>query len=867
MITFFKNNKHNIWLFTRLAIISGLIFTLVMVVILSVLVWLYQDNVKESFLARINEGLQTEIFVDDLSVNIFRNFPSVSLTLQNVTMLESSEQKDTLLSAGQVYFRFSIFDLIRQNYTVKQIEIARANLDMKLFEDNTNNFTFWQSSDDTKTGNGEFNFQLQSVIFNQVQYDFTDLANHHKVGVLIHRARLKGDFNQAVYALEFNGDLYLDELIIDKIFMIGQRNLDLDIILNVYNNNKLEFSKGHITLGSHDLIAQGVIDFSGDNTLLDLNIFAEKLKFDDFVRDLPSNYAKYFEGYRSKGDFYFDASIRGAFSSGLNPGIDAKFGIHSGEMYHRKTKLRFEDIYIDAAFNNGYRHNTETSSLIISNLKAKLNKREVSGRGTLINLREPLLDFQLYSDIKPDHWVRVLQIDTITEVNGELLIDLEFRGKLGEKASFNAQNFMASRVKGTIRAEGMGFRLKDDPLDYNSIYADFLFNNNDVAINHFSGNASSSNFKMSGYFRNVIPWLFVENERLIVDASLKSQNINFNELLQHNVSENDTIYRLTLPDKIIFNLKADIDQLAFRKFEAGNVKGTISMHDQVFYASDVSFAAMKGHINVSGYINGQSAEHLVIGCDASFFDVDVHDLFYQMGNFGQEGIKDENLRGLITAQASFVSQWTPFLEIDWNSLETTANIKVENGELINYKPMVALSRFIRVGDLNQVKFSTLENQIRIKGQNIIIPDMEINSNAINIKLSGEHTFQNEIDYRLQVLLSDLLAGRNRQNRNPQEQYGDIIDDGLGRTTLFLAVGGTIDDPVFRYDRRGVREKLREDFRQERQNLREVFRREFASGSNGPVNDTVPNNLSQREKEQKEIRKREKGKFVIEWDED
>jgi len=181
--------------------------------------------------------------------------------------------------------------------------------------------------------------------------------------------------------------------------------------------------------------------------------------------------------------------------------------------------------------------------------------------------------------------------------------------------------------------------------------------------------------------------------------------------------------------------------------------------------------------------------------------------------------------------------------------------------------MVALSRFIRVGDLNQVKFSTLENQIRIKGQKIIIPDMEIHSNAINIKLSGEHTFQNEIDYRLQVLLSDLLAGRNRQNRNPQEQYGDIIDDGLGRTTLFLAVGGTIDDPVFRYDRRGVREKLREDFRQERQNLREVFRREFASGSNGPVNDTVPATLSQREKEQKELRQREKGKFVIEWDED
>lgn len=145
--------------------------------------------------------------------------------------------------------------------------------------------------------------------------------------------------------------------------------------------------------------------------------------------------------------------------------------------------------------------------------------------------------------------------------------------------------------------------------------------------------------------------------------------------------------------------------------------------------------------------------------------------------------------------------------------------------------------------------------------------MEINSNAINIKLSGEHNFNNEIEYRLQVLLSDLLARNNRQNRNPQEQYGDIIDDGLGRTTLFLLVSGNIDDPVFSYDRQGVREKLREDFRQERQNLREVFRTEFGLRSTEKKPDENSHPLTQGEKERNSIQQREKGKFVIEWDED
>jgi hypothetical protein len=484
-----------------------------------------------------------------------------------------------------------------------------------------------------------------------------------------------------------------------------------------------------------------------------------------------------------------------------------------------------------------------------------------------LNFEEPNLDFKLYSNISAGEWARFLQIDTISGASGDLLVDIEFRGRLGKGNSFNTQDFLQSRVKGEIKARDLNLRLKNDPINYNSINADFLFNNNDILVERFSGNASESNFDMNGYFRNVLPWLFLNNEKLLVDASLRSNNLNFNQLLQHNVSESDTTYRLSLSDKIEFNLKADIKKLSFRKFEAENVTGTLSMRDKVFYADNVSVTTMKGNIRAAGYINGKNNDFLIMGCDAHFYKVDVRDLFYQMGNFGQQSIIDENLQGRITAQASFVSKWSPYLEIDWNSLETTADIKVEDGELINYKPMLALSRFIRVGDLNQVKFSTLENQIRIKDQKIIIPDMEINSNAINIKLSGEHTFNNEIEYRLQVLLSDLLARNNRQNRNPQEQYGDIIDDGLGRTTLFLLVAGSIDDPVFRYDRQGVREKLRDDFRQERNNLRDVFRSEFGLRRSETLPDEATLPSTQREKEQNDIQQREKGKFVIEWDDD
>ena len=274
---------------------------------------------------------------------------------------------------------------------------------------------------------------------------------------------------------------------------------------------------------------------------------------------------------------------------------------------------------------------------------------------------------------------------------------------------------------------------------------------------------------------------------------------------------------------------------------------------------------MNGTIHTSGTIDGTMPDRLTIVCRSHLHRVDVHQLFYQMGNFGQSAILDENIFGIMTSEFQFSSRWTPSLEIDWASLQTSANIVIEDGVLVDFEPMNALGRFLRVDDLSRVTFSTLQNNIHIKDRMITIPDMEINSNVLNLKLSGKHAFENQIEYHLQILLSEILARKNRQRRNPQEQYGDIIDDGLGRTTLFLKVGGHVDDPVFTYDHRGVRQKLVEDLRKERASLLDALKNEFSflGRSDESQKEEKPKTAKQLEMER--LKKQEEGKMIIEWE--
>ena len=86
--------------------------------------------------------------------------------------------------------------------------------------------------------------------------------------------------------------------------------------------------------------------------------------------------------------------------------------------------------------------------------------------------------------------------------------------------------------------------------------------------------------------------------------------------------------------------------------------------------------------------------------------------------------------------------------------------------------------------------------------------MEINSNTIDISVFGEHDFDNNIDYHLKLLLSDVLTAKFKRGKNSDEEFGVVEEDGLGRTTLFLKIGGTTDDPEFGYDTKELKEKIK-----------------------------------------------------------
>ncbi len=473
----------------------------------------------------------------------------------------------------------------------------------------------------------------------------------------------------------------------------------------------------------------------------------------------------------------------------------------------------------------------------------------------MLILRHPTITASFKSSAHLKEIEKIFHIDNLESISGKLDIDIQFKNTLKSFRQFTIQDFISSNTSGVLKIEDVNIQFKNNPMKYTQLHGDFKFSNKDLEVTQFTGRFAESDFNMKGYFINILAYLFLPNEKINIKADFKSDNLKLGNLLRSNKSETGNTYRLQFSKDINFDLNIDLNNFSFNKFEAQNLAGKVIMNNQKLTVVSASLVSMDGKSELSGYIDGTDPDRFWINCEASLTNVDIHQLFYQFGDFGQKSISSDHIRGIVNAQVIYQSYISPTLKINPESVYTLGDLVIQEGELLNFKPLFKLSKFLKNKELEHVRFSTIQNQIQIKDQVVTIPAMDIVSNTLDLKISGTHSFQNEIDYHIQVLLSELIS----INKYKEEDIEGIFteDDGLGRTTLFLKMTGNANDPDIKYDTKEVRKKIANDLKNERDEIKEIFKKEFGNKPN--KNKTEELNIIEENKDEQN--------FIIGWEEE
>ncbi len=815
----------------------------------------YQDDVKEYVIKELNKQLNTEIIVDgkDIDFTVLKNFPNASIDFKRIKMLEVSthKNKDTLFNAGEISLQFDIMDVFKKNYHIKKMEVDDASLKIKVDKKGNDNYHFWKPK--TNTDTASFAFALEDIVLNNVKFKLKNAKTKQSTEATIRKSNLSGNFSEKQFSLATVSDLYVNYYKSDSVTFIKNKNINSQVDLIVDTEMpSYKIKKGKIKLENLLFDIEGNIIDANDEAILNLGIKGKDMDIKSVLSLIPEKYKGKINNYESNGEFYFAATIQGSFANKQTPQIVADFGIKNADITQVKDNMVLHKVNLTGHYSSGNKSKKEASVLTLIPFSATINNGTLAGELSLKNLDNPSFDGKIKGDISLNELQKFMKLDTIETVTGQMKIDAKFTS---EGKSITSGNYDDVTTYGDLSITNMNLKLKNNSLEFKNINGDFKFDNNDLVINNFTGNAGQSDFDLKGSFKNMMGYLLKENQDVTIDATFISKNIDLNELLANKdkTKESNSKYKLRFSEHINVNLNSEIKHLVFRKFDATYIEGTIKIKDKKLYVDPIMLSTMDGNIATSGMVDGSDTTKLIVTCFSDMTNINISKLFSEFENFGETAITDKNIKGVANAKVNFASELSPELKINLDKLYAAVNMTIDNGELNNVEAMKSLSKFIELKDLENIRFATLKNQIEIKNQKITIPKMEVKSTAINILASGTHTFNNDINYKIKLSLNELLSKKAKKAKKENEEFGEVADDGLGRTNIFLSMTGTLEHPIIKYDSKSAVQNVKQDLKVEKQSLKTILKDEFGLFKKDST-------LSNKKP------KADDAKFQIKWDE-
>ena len=808
-------------------------FVLIILLLLAitgvVVVKFYGDDLKTFVMEQINHRLDSKVDVDEITVKVFHKFPNTSIQLKNVTIWSTHNFNthnfngpgaDTLLSAKNINISFNLIGLIRKKYNIRQLEIKDGIMHLYTDLDGEVNYQIFSGNDRKQKEASPVN--LSSLRITNFSMVLNNQVKHLTSTGTLKRIDLNGRFSKRNTQLKGSLSGWLGEISNKEILYASNREVEAELNLDVRDSlytiksGQLQLDRIVADIDGHFILHQG------EGVEMDLFATAKNLEIHEVLDLLPSEISIPLQGIRGSGNLQLFSRITGMVSSMLTPKIEADFQTTNADLSWDQLPFSVKNLNLNGSYSNGGEFNPVTTSLIVEALTADVGSDHLSLNGRIQNFYDPNFSFKLKGDIHPEQWLHWYKQIPLDKAQGTIFSDITVSGSY-DRLKPKGQKFLAFDFAGGLSLEEVGFRIHKDDTPFTNMNGTIHIEN-DFWEPSLSGSFGKSDFTFSGSGLNLLSFLLKKDEPLVASATLHTNQIDLQELInsfsREDKKRNGTIL---FPDRLKLKLDFVISEFTMQRFEAQHLRGVATYDSPVLLVDSLTMQTMDGTLTGDYRMTQGQSGDIFVNVNSSLYNLDIKKLFYSFKNFGQDQITDEHIKGTISGNCLFSADFDSTFSIRKQSILSENNVSIQDGELNSFAPLLALSRFIEVEELQNIHFETLENNILIKEGQVIIPSMEIHTNALNMSASGIHEFNNHYDYRLKLKLSELLYSKARGARNSEFI---IAEDESDTRVLFLKVYNDGSGAQVERDREKTAEKIRNDLNQEKTELKKILNEEL-----------------------------------------
>jgi hypothetical protein len=783
----------------------------------SLAIYVYQnlDQFKAFALKEINKQLKSEISTGRIDLNLLEDFPRVSITFNQVLITDPIQKDSILFKSKNLYLGFNFYDVLQKKYLLQSLIADSAIINVYINDKGLANYDIFKSEVPSKSKPSSFKFELNLLKLKNSYLSFRQENPNQFYSVFFKETSLSGNFSDKEFELKTYAEAFVKSINLSGLELIHQKTLVLDLnFLARPSDGLYTIKEAKVKLSMLNLLLSGNIQQAKTFTDFNLNFKGDKIKIQDLISLFPFQFPESMNDLKSEGSVYFTGNYLGKESRYSKPKLNLDFGVENGSLINSASGIKLSNIYFKGNFING-KDEQQLGNLKIEGLKAQLGQESLEGAIDIELSKNSKLNAKLKGGFDLTDFQKLVQLSYIKSINGMAKFNLF----LNAEQVNGVWNWMNSKNTVEMKMKGNEIVLNDFTKSIQNYNIGFVLKDENIQISNLELKIGKTDLKGIGY----LPGLLSDNKSKVLEIDIKSESnyLDAQDLMIYEPSNSNTESTQSSSKEILIHLKANAESFKYQDLIGKSFKADLEIKNGSINIIDLKLNAWGGLVQTNGKFDF-SGKNFILEAEPKLQNVKVKQLLKEFNDFGQDAIKSEHIDGTLSCNSKVLMVWDEKFNFLKPKFKAVAELNMKNGQLINYQPLFALSKFIDINDLKNLKFNEMSNTLEIVNEKMIIPEMDIKTNAISLSISGTHTFENYLDYHLKITLSELL---NKKRKVTENEFGEE-SDAPGKVNLFLSIKGPANNLKFVYDKKAVRAKIAADLKKEGATIKEIIKSEI-----------------------------------------
>jgi hypothetical protein len=759
----------------------SIITFLVLIIALVSIPFLFKDKIVQLVTNTVNNNINATVTFKETDLSLFKDFPQLNLSINDLVVVNKAPfLGDTLFSAQELNFSIKLTELFKnadEPIALKRIASKNGQINIKFNKNNTGNYDIAvQKEDEVASENAaSFAFDIEEYQLENMAFLYFDESSQMKLQLKNINHTGKGNFAADILDLdtESKAIVFFD---MDGVNYIHDVAISLDAVLGIdLKNSKYTFKENTGYINQLPLNFDGFIQLVDDNQLYDINFKTPTSSFKNALALLPKQYSGNLKAIKTEGNFDLNGTVKGTLSENTIPAFNISLSSKNAMFKYDDLPKAVKNINIDTKIVNET-GKTKDTYVNINNLSFKIDEDLFSSSATIANLTtNPNIKLTAKGKMNLANIGKVYPIGLKQELAGVLNADVS--------SSFDMNSIEKGLYKNVKNAGSVSLNdFKYDSEDVaNAFYinkTEIIFNTNSIKLKEFDAKTGNSDIVVKGNLDNFYGFLF-NNQELKGNFTLNSNIFKVDDFLTKEAPKTETTTesaQLKIPAFLNCTFVANAKNVTYDNINLKNVSGTVYVKNEAVKLQNLQSDVFGGKIGFDGNVSTKG-DKSTFAMDLKLDQLNISESFTNLEMLKAIAPIAKTIEGKINSTVNLSGVLND---------DMTPNLKTISGNLFgklldpkinqkNSKTLSLLDNKVNFLDISKLNLDGINAYLAFKDGQVNVKPIPLKYNDIGMEISGNHTFDNVMNYDIVFDVPVKYLGTEVTNLLAKLNSKDIAD--------------------------------------------------------------------------------------------